>query len=447
MNGASGGTVPAPVCKPELEIWGGVECSVIRIGNEWRDQVQETGHHAREDDLDRIVRLGIKTLRYPVVWERVAPHPGEPYHWEWHDKRMARLAGLGVQPIVGLLHHGSGPGYTNLLDPTFPAKLAAYAGAVAARYPWVKAWTPVNEPLTTARFSGLYGHWFPHERNLGTFCRMVVNQCLGVLGAMQAIRAAIPGAKLVQTEDLGRVFATPQLMYQADHENLRRWLSLDLLCGELGPAHPWWPILLSLGVPEQSLATLYQNDHPPDIIGINHYLTSDRYLDGDTTRYPACFAGGNGRERYADVEAVRIVPPPGELGAEARLRETWERYNRPLAVTEVHHGAAELIECVRWLGEIWQAGERLRAEQVDIRAVTIWSLFGSVDWRSLLRQRAGAYEPGAFDIRYNPPQPTALAEAVQSLLRHRRIADPLAHSPGWWRRPERVYAPSQHAET
>ena len=182
-------------CASELEIWGGVECSVIRIGNEWRDQVHETGHHVRENDLDRIARLGIRTLRYPVVWERLAPRPGEPYDWDWHDKRLGRLAALGVEPIVGLLHHGSGPDYTDLLDPAFPAKLAAYAGAVAARYPWVKAWTPVNEPLTTARFSGLYGHWYPHQRDLGAFCRMVVNQCLGVLQAMEAIRAAIPRRK------------------------------------------------------------------------------------------------------------------------------------------------------------------------------------------------------------------------------------------------------------
>ena len=429
------------------EIWGGIECSVVRIGNEWRDQVHETGHHVRNDDLDRIVGLGIRTVRYPVVWERVAPHTPGVHDWQWHDERLERLRALGAQPIVGLLHHGSGPGYTSLLDPDFPTKLAAYAGAVAARYPWVNAWTPVNEPLTTARFSGLYGHWFPHQRDLATFCRMVVNQCLGVVLAMQAIRRVIPGAQLIQTEDLGRVFATSRLMYQADHENLRRWLSLDLLCGELGPSHPFWPMLLSFDIPEQSLARLYRNDHPPDIIGINHYLTSDRYLDDDLGRYPAGFAGGNGRDRYADVEAVRIVPPPGPLGAEARLREAWQRYRRPLAVTEVHHGAAELIECVRWLGEIWHAAERLHAKEVDIRAVTIWSLFGAVDWRSLLRQRDGAYEPGPFDIRYDPPRPTALAEAVRSLLRTRRIADPSAYRPGWWRRPERAYALPSHAES
>src|SRR3712207_8890412 len=49
--------------------------------------------------------------------------------------------------------------------------LAEYAHAVASRYPWVEDWTPVNEPLTTARFSALYGHWYPHARDDVSFAR------------------------------------------------------------------------------------------------------------------------------------------------------------------------------------------------------------------------------------------------------------------------------------
>ena len=60
------------------------------------------------------------------------------------------------------MHHGSGPAYTDLKDPDFPNKLAKYAKAVAKKFPWLEYYTPVNEPLTTARFSGLYGLWYPH---------------------------------------------------------------------------------------------------------------------------------------------------------------------------------------------------------------------------------------------------------------------------------------------
>ena len=51
--------------------------------------------------------------------------------------------------------------------------------AVAERYPWVEHYTPVNEPLTTARFSGLYGHWYPHARDDGAFLRALLQPVPG----------------------------------------------------------------------------------------------------------------------------------------------------------------------------------------------------------------------------------------------------------------------------
>ena len=78
------------------------------------------------------------------------------------------------------------------LDPQFPERLADYAARLANRYPWVERYTPVNEPLTTARFSCLYGHWYPHLRNDFAFARALLNQCRAVVLSMRAIRQSIP---------------------------------------------------------------------------------------------------------------------------------------------------------------------------------------------------------------------------------------------------------------
>src|SRR5436305_17614 len=118
---------------------------------------------------------------------------------------------------------------TNLLDDDFPQLLADYARAVAQRYPHVDAWTPVNEPLTTARFSALYGHWYPHRADDESFVRALLVQMRATILAMRAIREVNPDAMLVQTEDLGYTTSSPSLSYQADFENNRRWLSFDLL--------------------------------------------------------------------------------------------------------------------------------------------------------------------------------------------------------------------------
>jgi len=187
-----------------VQMWGGLECTVNRIGDRYRDQIEDSGHPARPDDLRSFATLGLQALRYPVLWERTMPRDPEQPDWTFADRQLPLIKSLGVRPIVGLLHHGSGPPYTSLLDPELPVKFAAYAQAVARRYPFVDAYTPVNEPLTTARFSALYGHWHPHVRDARSCLRALVLQCRAIGLAMRAIRTVNPAAKLIQTEDLGQ---------------------------------------------------------------------------------------------------------------------------------------------------------------------------------------------------------------------------------------------------
>ncbi|TPM30022.1 sugar nucleotide-binding protein [Mesorhizobium sp. B2-3-4] len=422
------------------EIWGGVECSIIRMWNRWRDESSETGHAGRLDDLDLIRHLGIRTIRYPLLWESISPNDIETADFAWHDERLARLKELGVDVIAGLLHHGSGPHYTNLLDPAFPELLARHARRVAERYPEVHRFTPVNEPLTTARFSALYGHWYPHRRHMPDFARALINQCRGVALAMRAIREVTPDAVLVQTEDLGKTFSTPLLDYQADYENERRWLTFDLLFGRVDRSHPWFSRLIDHGIPEHELQAFVDEPCPPDIVGVNYYPTSERFLDHRRAKLPAgALVGGNGRHHYADLDAVRVHLPLGSVGPEPRLREVCARYDRPVAVTEVHHGCSR-DEQLRWLNEVWSAANRLAGEGKNIAAVTVWALFGCVDWNSLLLREDGAYEAGAFDVRSPSPRMTALGSAVRQMASGAGLSHPVLDSPGWWRRDTRFFS-------
>jgi dTDP-4-dehydrorhamnose reductase len=426
------------VATPPLELWGGVECTIVRLGDDYRDQVAETGHSGRRDDIDLIAALGIRTLRYPILWEKVAPDRPDLLDFAWTDERLAMLRERGIRVIGGLVHHGSGPRYTDLLDPDFPRKLADYAARVADRYPWIEMWTPVNEPLTTARFSALYGHWYPHRRDGSAFLRALVNQCRATLEAMRAIRARIPGAQLVQTEDLGKTFATAPLRHQAAHENERRWLSLDLLCGRIDANHPLRRFLADAGIGADALAPFADGEATPDLVGINHYLTSERFLDHRLHLYPGHDVGGNGRDTYVDAEAVRVKRLEPDTGIGPRLREAWQRYGIPMAVTEVHHGCHR-DEQLRWAAEVWKSCGALREEGIDLRAVTLWSMFGNVDWRFLLTERAGFYDTGVFDARAGTPRPTILAQAAKAYARGEDFDHPVLDSPGWWRRPPRLY--------
>ncbi len=436
-----------PITIPPLEVWAGVECTVNRVGDQYFDQLERNGHNSRLEDLDLFAELGMRAIRYPVLWERTAPNGVESADWSWADERLGRLRELGIRPIVGLVHHGSGPRHTSLIDPAFPEKLAEFARAVAERYPWVTHYTPVNEPLTTARFSGLYGHWYPHGRDGLTFARALLTQLQAIKRSMSAIRQVNPEAQLIQTEDLGKIFSTSLLAYQAEFENERRWLSFDLLCGRVNRDHPMWGYLRWLGISEGEIELFLEAPCPPDIMGMNHYVTSDRFLDERLELYPDGCHGGNGQHRYVDVEAVRVCAE-GPAGPRLLMREAWERYGLPLAITEVHLGCTR-EEQLRWLKEVWDAAISVRHEGVDMRAVTAWSLLGAYDWNSLLTRADGHYEPGVFDLRsrrvsggeLSHPRPTALARMLRDLATGREHDHPLLDVPGWWRRSQRLLYP------
>src|ERR1043165_2160238 len=209
------------VVSASLEIWGGIECTINRVGARFYDQLARCGHYDRLDaDLDALAAPGIRAPRYPVVRERAPPDGLDRADWSTADAALDGLKRRNIEPIVGLVHHGSGPASTHLLDDGFAPGRAAFARAVAERYPWVRLYTPVNEPLTTARFAALYGTWYPHRVEERDFWRALVNQVDGTARARAAIRSVSPRARLIQTEDLGRSFGTVATRDQVAFDNV-----------------------------------------------------------------------------------------------------------------------------------------------------------------------------------------------------------------------------------
>jgi dTDP-4-dehydrorhamnose reductase len=418
-----------------MEIWGGIECTINRIGNQYFDQLDYNGHYARKEDLKLVCDLGIKKIRYPILWEKNQPNENEPITWAVED-HLNYIKKRNVDVIAGLVHHGSGPNYASILDDAFANKLAVYAEKVAAKFPWINYYTPVNEPLTTARFCGLYGIWYPHEKDSLTFLKILINECKATILAMQAIRKVNPLAKLIQTEDLAKIHSTKILKYQADFENERRWLSLDLLCGKVNAKHPLWNFIISCGIKQNELQFFLENPMPPDILGFNYYITSERFLDENLEIYPKSTHGGNGQHLYADVEAIR-TEKTAIAGPEELLLEAWNRYKIPLAITEAHlHCGRE--EQLRWLQNIWSTASKLQLKNVQINAVTAWSLLGAYGWNKLLTIANGSYEAGAFDVSTGKLRPTAITKQIKAFSLNEPFKHPLNKCPGWWERSDRI---------
>ena len=113
----------------KLELWGGLECTVNRTAAGYLDQTILNGHQNRPSDLDRFAEIGFTALRYPMLWERTIAGAPDQFDWSWTDARLERLRDLRIRPIAGLVHHGSGPPHTNLLDDGFATGLGEYAAA------------------------------------------------------------------------------------------------------------------------------------------------------------------------------------------------------------------------------------------------------------------------------------------------------------------------------
>jgi dTDP-4-dehydrorhamnose reductase len=422
-----------------IEIWGGLECTINRVRDNYHDQFLFGGHYDREDDMDLIGSLGITKLRYPVLWERHQAVKDGPIDWAFTDRKLTKLKELNVDPIAGLVHHGSGPLHVNFFDGSFEEGLAEYARAVAERFPWLEYYTPVNELLTTARFCGLYGHWYPHHKSNYSFFRILISECKATVMAMKAIREVNPDAKLVQTEDLGKCYSTPLLKYQADYENERRWVSYELITGKLTPDKVMYKRMLSVGIQEEALQYFLENNVQPYVAGFNYYTTSERYLDEEMTKYPQEYHGGNVDHEYADIEIVK-VPTDIEWGPHVLLREAWERLHLPIAVTECHlHSTRE--EQMRWFYEMWETLNELKDEGVDIRAITAWAIFGLHGWNKLVTEPYGTYEPGVFNLSSGRVRPTALARLIRILTKRKVYYHPVLETEGWWKREDRLQYP------
>jgi dTDP-4-dehydrorhamnose reductase len=421
-----------------LQMWGGLECTLNRVGDEYISQSVKNGHSTRMSDLQLFSDLGIKKIRYPCLWEMVAPEEPGSRDWSWVDERLTEIKRLGLTPIAGFLHHGSGPKYTSLIDDHFPELLAEYARAFAERYPWVEDFTPINEILTTARFSCLYGHWYPHHATDASFLKAVILQCKATVLAMKEIKKINPRARLIQTDDIGECQSTELLTYQRDFENERRWLAYDFLCGKVNKKHPLYKYLKKSGVTDEEINWFHTNHYAPDIIGLNHYHLSNRFLDEHLERNPAWSHGGNGKHQYADVGAIDTgvveLPSPTKI-----MKDCWDRFGLPIAITEVHtRGNRE--EQMRWLYQIWNNAQEARAVGIEMVAITSWSLLGTYDWHKLCTTNEMFYESGVYDLRSidGSPRSTGLSKLVQELATRGSSSNPLLLDQGSWLTPRRI---------
>jgi beta-glucosidase/6-phospho-beta-glucosidase/beta-galactosidase len=373
----------------------GIECSAPLVEGRRVDELVKTGHVARFAEDFRLAReLGIRYLRYGIPFHSVNPADGS-FDWTWVDGALAACRAAGLTPIVDLMHFGVPDDLHDYQNPELPERYGAYVRAFVERYPWVRYFTPVNEPFITAAFSARYGFWNERLTDERAFVRALLNvsRCV-VIGATE-IRRARSDAVLIQAETCHYTHPlVPGSIDRAELENELRFTTFELAFGrplpEIVVRH-----LVDHGADKDDLRWFERHGSPENwIVGNDYYATSELMI------------GTDGALRASGVR----------FGYYALAHQYRDRLGVPVMHTETNASGRRASS---WLDSQWTDILRLRREGFPIRGFVWYGLVNHVDWDSTLTVDAGRENRCGLVSLARRPRPIsrcfrAIAESIDS---------------------------------
>lgn len=241
---------------------------------------------------------------------------------------MARFRETGLRPVVDLLHYGT-PLWLDgqFAHPDYPAHVTDYAARFAARYGDVATdYTPVNEPVIHALFSGEYGYWPPYLTGAEGSARIASALAKGFVSTQHAIARELGDAATFVHVDAGIRYVgdvdAPEHRDTVARLRAQTFLVEDLVTGGVDDAHPLVGRLRSGGVTDADLDWFRQHAVRPDVMGVNYYPLHS------TEVFEAGVHHGGG---FADP---RPYEDTGVEGLRDVLTTYAERYGAPVMLTE-----------------------------------------------------------------------------------------------------------------
>jgi beta-glucosidase/6-phospho-beta-glucosidase/beta-galactosidase len=371
----------------------GIECSnpTIEGGRVRRDLLAECGHYDRyREDFALVRRLGLRFLRYGLPNHLVHLGPGR-YDWSFADAALGEMRRLGIRPILDLTHFGAPDWIGDFQNPDFARHLAEYAGAVAARYPWVRHYTPVNEIFVTARLSAKEGLWNEQLRTDRGFVTALKHLTEACIRATEAIVRQRPDAVIVHSESAEFIHQARLAPSAAvTLANKQRFISLDLLFGH-APCAEIAMYLLDNGLTRAEYDWFMRTEPAGhQVLGLDYY----------------------GRNEHIMTPSGRRIPCEDVMGWHLIAREYFDRYRKPLMHTETN--VLEAAQAPAWLWKQWINIMRMRRDGVPVLGFTWYSLTDQVDWDIALAELRGKVNGcGLYDLARRP---NPVAEEYRALI-------------------------------
>jgi len=293
-------------------------------------------------DYARLRQVGIGTARDGVRWHLVERSPGR---YEFGSLlpmvRAARKA--DVQVIWDLCHYGWPEGL-DIFGPDFVDRFAEYARAVArviaAETDEPAVYCPINEISFWSWAGGDVAYLNPFATGRGFELKVqLVRASLAAIDAIWSVdsRARIlhaePAIHIVRNSARG---ARKDARWDAENHRLAQFQAFDMLAGQL------WP---QLGGDERYL----------DVVGVNYYPNNQWVLDGPMI--------GRDDPRYRPFRQI--------------LAEVWERYGRPVMVSET---GAPGRDRAPWLSYVAEEVRAARSAGVPVEGICLYPILDYPGW-------------------------------------------------------------------
>ena len=359
----------------------GIECSAPMIaGGIRQDELRLTGHWDRvEEDAALVAGYGIRHLRYGIPFHVVAADARQ-LDWTWTDRALDALRRAGIEPIADLLHFGLPGDLWGFGDPRLLGRYLAFVEAFLVRYPWIRRYTPVNEPLISARFSALDGLWNEQRTDEVSFVAALSNTVECAIDGMAAIRSRVEDPVFLQSDACESFLPAdprdPLAVERADDLNARRFVGWDLAYGRAPqPRVRDW--LLANGLDEWRLLRFEADGSAAGcIVGLDYYAGNEHVIAADGT--------------------IRTLGDGERRGFAAVARAHHDHLGLPFMLAETN---ASGDRAPGWLAATWNDTLALFDEGLPIRGYCWYSLTDQVDWDTALSVANGTVNPlGLVDL-------------------------------------------------
>ncbi len=299
-----------------------------------------------EADFDLVKSLNLNSFRFGIEWSRLEPSEGV---WDevavaHYRHYIAALKKRGIEPFLNIWHW---------TVPTWFEELGGFRKRQNLRHferfvkkvsdefgHEVRYVITLNEPNVYTSFGFITGDWPPGERKYVSALRVYVNLVSAHKRAYKILKADHPKMQVGIAAQLGNIQAKrPHNWIDQGVTQIMRYV------------WNWWFLL--------------RIKRQQDFVGFNYYFT-DYYkgLRKDNPHIPLNDLGW-----YMEPEGLYPL-----------LLRTWNRFKKPIIVTE--NGVADTHDEYRqwWLEETIIAMERAISEGVELKGYMHWSLLDNFEW-------------------------------------------------------------------